>query len=82
MVKKIDGEYFLTRVETIEYLSAAYSLVWCMTKWEFSGIGISYQFPSKKRGSQKFNAYKCARTKIVRLCKTELDAHFLSDVSS
>ena len=47
-----------------------------MTKWEGGKIRISYQLSDNSRGSQKFPAYKCPKTKIVRLRKFELDRFF------
>ncbi len=76
MARKINGEYFLNREEVIDYLIYAFELKWCMTKWERGQIRISYQLSDNSRGSQKFSAYKCPKTEIVRLRKLELDSFF------
>jgi hypothetical protein len=82
VVKKIKGEYFLTRSEAIDYLRIVYGAVWCMTKWERSGVRVSYQLTSNCKGTHKFNAYKCDKTSNVRLRKTDLDIYFLGRVDS
>ena len=76
MVTKIDGEYFLNRSECIDYLSHAYDLKWCMTRWENGLIRISFEKTNGYRGNSKFSAYKCRKSKIVRLRKVELDEYF------
>ena len=43
MVRKINDEYFLNRTEAIEYLTHAYHLKWCMTRWENRIIRITLQ---------------------------------------
>ena len=78
MVKKIKNEYFLNRIESIDYLIHAYFLEWCMTRWERGGIRITYEMKNGNRGNAKFEAYKCPRSKVVRLRKLDLDNYFLS----
>jgi len=82
VVKKIKGEYYLTRSEAIDYLRIVYGAVWCMTKWERSGVRVSYQLISNRKGTHKFNAYKCDKTSNVRLRKTDLDIYFQGRVNS
>jgi hypothetical protein len=82
VVKKIKGEYYLTRSEAIDYLRIVYGAVWCMTKWESTGVRVSYQLSSNLKGNHKFNAYKCEKTSNVRLRKTDLDIYFRGRVDS
>ena len=76
MVRKIDNEYYLNRTESIDYLTHAYELKWCMTRWEEGVIRITYEKNNGIRGNMKFDAYKCPKSKIVRLRKFELDKYF------
>ena len=61
MVRKIKGEYFLNRTETIEYLMSAYSLKWCNTKWVDGLIAISFEDQKGNRSRIKIQAYKCKK---------------------
>ena len=79
MVGKINDEYFLNRTETIDYLISAYQLKYCMTRCENGKIRITFENSKGTRGNAKFEAYKCRKSKLVRLRKLELDAYFLSD---
>ena len=79
MVRKINEEYFLNRTEAIEYLTHAYHLKWCMTRWENRIIRITFAKSDGLRGNAKFEAYKCAKSKIVRLRKLDLDNYFTSN---
>ena len=76
VARKINGEYFLNREEVIDYLLYAFQVRWCMTKWEGGKIRITYQLTDSSRGTKKFPAYICPKTKIVRLRKYELDSFF------
>lgn len=49
-----------------------------MTRWERGGIRITYEMKNGNRGNAKFEAYKCPRSKVVRLRKLDLDNYFLS----
>ena len=75
MVRKINDEYFLNRTEAIEYLSRAYQLKWCMTRWEKRIIRITYAGSDGVRGNAKFEAYKCPKSKTLSLRKFDLDTY-------
>ncbi len=77
MVRKIKGEYFLNRTETIEYLMSAYSLKWCNTKWVDGLIAISFEDEKGNRSRIKIQAYKCKKSSTVRFRKKELDFEFV-----
>ena len=78
MVERINNEYYLNRSESIEYLTRAYDLKWCMTRWANGAIRITFEKTNGSRGNAKFEAYKCPKSKIVRLRKFELDSYFLN----
>jgi hypothetical protein len=78
MVRKIKDEYYLNRSETIDYLTTAYRLKWCMTRWESGRVRITYEKTDGQRGNAKFDAYKCNKSSIVRLRKLDMDKYFLS----
>ena len=48
MVRKIKDEYYLNRSETIDYLTSAYKLKWCMTRWENGKIRITFELKKNK----------------------------------
>jgi len=50
-----------------------------MTRWENGKIRITFENNKGIRGNAKFEAYKCRKSKLVRLRKLELDTYFLSD---
>ena len=77
MVKKIKGEYFLNRTETIEYLMTAYQLKWCNTKWVDGLVVISSEDMKGVRSRVKVPAYKSKKSSTVRFRKKELDYEFL-----
>ena len=77
MVRKIGNEYYLNRTESIDYLTHAYGLKWCMTRWERGSIRITYEKHNGYRGNTKFDVYKCPKSNIVRLRKFDLDSYFL-----
>lgn len=79
MVRKIKDEYYLNRSETIDYLTSAYKLKWCMTRWENGKIRITFEGSDRQRGNVKFDAYKCSKSNIVRLRKFDMDRYFLGE---
>ena len=77
MVRKFNNEYYLNRTESIDYLTHAYELKWCMTRWESGMIRITYEKSDGVRGNAKFVSYKCPQSNTVRLRKVELDYYFM-----
>ena len=77
MVRKLKGEYFLNRTETIEYLMSAYQLKWCNTKWVDGLVVISSEDTKGIRSRIKVSAYKSKCSSTVRFRKKELDYEFL-----
>lgn len=77
MVKKIKGEYFLNRTESIEYLISAYQLKWCNTKWVDGLVVISSEDVKGVRSRIKVSAYKTNNSSTVKFRKKELDYEFL-----
>ena len=66
MVEKVKGKYYLNRAEVIDYLSHAYHLKWCLTRWSGQNVSVS------------FEAVNCSRNVIKGSClfldkKTSLD---------
>ena len=74
MVRKIDGCYFLSRQESVDYLMQAYGLVWCLTSWRNGLVKISYQTSSAKRSSFTVNPYKVRNLATIQISQKELDA--------
>ena len=74
MVRKINGTYFLSRQETVDYLIHAYGLTWCLTSWRNGLIKISYQTCNAKRFSFMANPYKVSNLISIQLSQKELDA--------
>jgi len=50
-----------------------------MTRWENRIIRITFAKSDGIRGNAKFEAYKCSKSKIVRLRKLDLDNYFTSN---
>jgi hypothetical protein len=77
-VRKVNGDIYLNRAEAIDYLIAAYSLRWCITKWSSKGIRISWQEAGGGLKTRVVQAYKLKKSKVVRMKKKDLDVVFNS----
>ena len=75
MTEKVIVEYLLVRTEAMEYITFAYDVKWCVTKWERNLIRINYE-TRLGRGSGKFTAFRCKNSSNVRLNKFDIDKHF------
>lgn len=77
MVKKVNGIFYLSRDECVEYLMKAYQLRWCLTSWQNGKIKISYETSNLTRNHFLVFAYKINKTRQVQISKTELDLEIL-----
>lgn len=78
MVRKINGCYFLSRQEAVDYLMHAYGLSWCLTSWRNGFIKISYQTSNAERFSFLVSPYKVRNLVSIQLSQKELDAKMYS----
>jgi hypothetical protein len=77
-LKKIDGVTYLNRAEAIGYLLHAYKVKWCMTRWSGQIVIISLESSDGSRLRKKVPAFKAKGSRIVRVCKEDLDGFFES----
>ena len=75
-MKKIDGICYFNRAEAIGYLLHAYKVKWCMTRWSGKTVVISLESAEGSRLRMKIPAFKAKGSRIVRVCKKDLDDFF------
>ena len=57
MVEKVKGKYYLNRAEVVDYLSHAYHLKWCLTRWSGQNVSVSFEAVNGSRNVIKVPAY-------------------------
>jgi len=73
MVNRIENIYYLNREEVVEYLTAAYPILWCFTRWSGSSISVNIALRSGIRKSVRVTPYKMKGEKHIQISKQELD---------
>jgi hypothetical protein len=77
MVKHIENIYYLNREEVVEYLTAAYPILWCFTRWSGDAISVNIALKSGTKKSIKVTPYKIKGEKHIQISKQELDKEIL-----
>ena len=77
MVKCIENIYYLNREEVVEYLTAAYPILWCFTRWSGSSISVNIALSSGIKKSVRVTPYKIKGDKNIQISKQELDKEIL-----
>jgi hypothetical protein len=78
MVRKIRNNYYLNRAEVVEYMMAAYPLLWCFTRWSGGSISVSFCSKSGKKNVFGITPLKIKNSACVYLCKKEIDFALLN----
>ena len=77
MVKHIENIYYLNREEAVEYLTAAYPIHWCFTRWSGDAISVNIALESGIKKSVRVTPYKIKGEKHIQISKQELDKEIL-----
>ena len=77
VVKHIENIYYLSRQEVVEYLNAAYPILWCFTRWSGDFIAVNIALHSGARKSVRVTPYKIKGEKHIQISKQELDKEIL-----
>jgi len=77
MVKCIENIYYLNREEVVEYLTAAYPILWCFTRWSGSSISVNIALSSGIKKRVRVSPYKIKGDKNIQISKQELDKEIL-----
>jgi len=77
VVKRIEKNYYLNREEVVDYLSAAYPILWCFTRWSGGYISVNIALQSGIKKSVKVSPYKIKGEKNIQISKQELDTKIL-----
>lgn len=77
MIKKIGKTYYLGRAEAIDYLTQAYQLKWCMTKWSANLIYINFATANGRRYVIKVPTYMAGKISKACLSQRDLDLEML-----
>jgi len=73
MAKKINGTYYLSRAEAVDYLLFAYPIKWCVSRWSRREVSFSFESKKRKRERVLVNAYFVKDTKNAWVKQAELD---------
>jgi hypothetical protein len=77
MVKHIQNIFYLNREEVVEYLTAAYPILWCFTRWSGDTIAVNIALKSGIKKTIKVIPYKIKGEKHIQISKQELDKEIL-----
>ena len=77
MVQKVKGKYYLNRAEVVDYLTHAYKLKWCLTRWIGHCVSVSFEPVQGSRNVIKVPAYFLDNQNKAFISQVELDLEMM-----
>jgi len=77
MVQKVKGKYYLNRAEVVDYLTNAYKLKWCLTRWIGQYVSVSFESVNGARNVVKVPAYFLDNKTKAFISQVDLDLEMM-----
>ena len=77
MVQKVRGKYYLNRAEVVDYLTHAYNLKWCLTRWIGQCVSVSFESVTGVRNVIKVPTYFLEKKNTAFISQVDLDLEMM-----